>query len=144
MDKCCIGFWVWFPKNSHEKVFVYRLPQSYQAVQLKLCKNCSKTPKNGGNWRKHEKSGNNDFYGVRNSRKHHDATTAGGVSTDPSSMTLHSIDPTFVIRANFLLLVWVCCCEKDKKTSRRKAQSFVFDKIIKIFLHIWVYFIPSR
>ena len=31
-DKCCIGFWVWFPKNSHEKVFVYRLPQSYHAV----------------------------------------------------------------------------------------------------------------
>ena len=87
-DKCCIGFWVWFPKIGHERVFVYRLPQSYRAVWLKSCKYYSKTPKIGGNWRKHENSGNLDVYGVRNNRKHYVATTASGVSTDPSSMTL--------------------------------------------------------
>ena len=57
-DKCCIGFWVWFPKNGCERAFVYRLPQRYRVARLKLCKNYSKKPKIGGNRRKHENSGN--------------------------------------------------------------------------------------
>ena len=36
-------------KNSHERAFVYHLPQSYRTARLKLCKNYSKTPKIGGN-----------------------------------------------------------------------------------------------
>ena len=44
--------------------FVYRLLQSYWTARLNLCKNLSKTPEIGGNWLKHENSGNINVYGV--------------------------------------------------------------------------------
>ena len=50
-------------KIGPERAFVYRLPQSYRFVRLKLGKNCSKMPKIGGNLRKRENSGNSDVYG---------------------------------------------------------------------------------